>query len=101
MCHTGLDTLMGDELAKTVEFNRILGNNYLIVPGIPEEYRNSADAWLRTAELFNGIAAKLAPEGMVTGYHNHHVEFTPYENGQTGWDILPLRQHRPRRRDAD
>ena len=25
-CHTGLNTLLGDELAKTVEFNRILGN---------------------------------------------------------------------------
>ena len=87
-CHTGINTLMGDELGKTVEFNRILGNKYLVVPGLPDEYRNSADAWKRTAELFNEIAAKLAPEGMVTGYHNHMVEFTPYADGKTGWDIL-------------
>ncbi|MGC9523383.1 MAG: sugar phosphate isomerase/epimerase family protein [Anaerolineae bacterium] len=87
-CHTALSTLMGEELGATLEFNRILGNRYLIVPWIPEDYRDSVEAWERTAELFNEIAANLEPEGMFTGYHNHHVEFTPYENGQTGWDIL-------------
>ena len=87
-CHTGLNTLMGDELAKTVKFNRILGNKYLVVPGMAEEYRDSAAAWLRTAGIFEEIASKLAPEGMVTGYHNHTVEFLTHENGQTGWDIL-------------
>ena len=35
-CHTGLPTLMGDELARTVAFNQILGNRYLIVPGLAE-----------------------------------------------------------------
>jgi len=87
-CHTSLDTLMGDELAKTIEFHHILGNKYLIVPSIPEEYRSSRDAWLRMADLFNEIAAKLEPEGMFTGYHNHHVEFQPYEDGMTPWDVL-------------
>ena len=48
-CHTGIQTLLGDELPETVEFNRILGNKYLIVPGLPEAYRNSRDAWLKTA----------------------------------------------------
>jgi sugar phosphate isomerase/epimerase len=87
-CHTGLSTLMGDELARTVAFNQILGNRYLVVPGLAEEYRNSRDAWQRTADLFNEIAAQLEPEGMFTGYHNHHIEFTPYEDGLTPWDIV-------------
>ena len=39
--HTGINTLLGDELAETLEFNKILGNPYLIVPGLSEEYRNS------------------------------------------------------------
>ena len=56
--HTGLNTLLGDELAKTVEFNQILGNPYLIVPGLSEEYRSSQQAWLDTAKLFNDIAEK-------------------------------------------
>lgn len=86
-CHTGLSTLHGDTLKETIEFNHILGNRYLIVPWIPEEQRDSRDAWLRTAEVFNDIAAKLEPEGMFTGYHNHHVEFTPMD-GEIQWDTF-------------
>lgn len=85
--HIGLDTLLGDELERTVEFNGTLRNRYLIVPGLPEERRNSAGAWLGTAKLFNEIAAKLKPHGMVTGYHNHWVEFQPME-GKVPWDIF-------------
>ena len=86
-CHTGIPTLLGDELQKTVAFNHILGNKYLIVPGLPESYRDSRDAWLRTAEVFNEIAAKLESEGMFTGYHNHHIEFTPLD-GELPWDTF-------------
>jgi sugar phosphate isomerase/epimerase len=86
-CHTGIQTLLGDELQKTVEFNHILGNKFLIVPGLPETYRNSRDAWLKTAGLFNEIAAKLKPEGMFTGYHNHHIEFAPLD-GEMPWDTF-------------
>jgi len=85
--HIGLDKLQGDELKRTVEFNKILGNAYLIVPWIPEERRNSKAAWLATAQMFNEIAAKLAPEGMYTGYHNHDIEFKPLD-GETPWDIF-------------
>ncbi|MBN1246991.1 MAG: sugar phosphate isomerase/epimerase, partial [Anaerolineae bacterium] len=87
-CHTAISTLLGDELAKTVAFNQTLGNKYLVVPGLPPEYRDSAEAWRRTADVFNEIGEKLKPEGMYTGYHNHTVEFETLENGACGWDIL-------------
>jgi sugar phosphate isomerase/epimerase len=85
--HIGLSTLLGDQLAETVAFNRTLGNRFLIVPGLPEERRNSRQAWLGTAQMFNQIAEHLAGEGMVTGYHNHHIEFTPM-GGELPWDTL-------------
>jgi len=85
--HIGLNTLLGDQLAETVAFNRTLGNRFLIVPGLPEERRNSRAAWLETAEMFNGISEKLAKEGMVTGYHNHHIEFQPM-SGELPWDTF-------------
>lgn len=85
--HLGLNTLMGDELKRTVEYQRILGNKYLIVPGLPEERRNSRAAWQGTAKLFNEIAEKLRPEGMMTGYHNHSIEFQPMD-GEMPWDTF-------------
>lgn len=85
--HIGLDTLLGDELPRTVEFNQTLGNKYLVVPNLPEERTNSRAAWLETVRIFNDIAAKLKPLGMLTGYHNHHIEFTPME-GELPWDTF-------------
>ncbi|MCK4244379.1 MAG: sugar phosphate isomerase/epimerase [Candidatus Omnitrophica bacterium] len=85
--HIGIDTLLGDELQKTIEFNSILGNKFLIVPGLPEEYRNSKEAWSKTANLFNEISEKVKPYGMRIGYHNHWIEFKP-TNGEIPWDIF-------------
>jgi len=85
--HIGLDTLLGDELKKSIEFNLTLGNKYLVVPGLAENRRNSRKAWLETAKLFNDIADKLAPHGLFTGYHNHHIEFTAMD-GELPWDTF-------------
>jgi sugar phosphate isomerase/epimerase len=85
--HIGLDTLLGDELEKTIEFNKTLGNKFLIVPWIPEERRNSKAAWLEMAQLFSEIAEKVKRRGMRVGYHNHHMEFTPID-GEMPWDIF-------------
>src|SRR5688500_14634647 len=85
--HTGFNTLMGDELPRTIEFNQILGNKYLIVPGLPEQNRSSRAAWLETARLMNEAADRAAPHGMQVGYHNHGVEFQPME-GELPWDTF-------------
>ncbi len=85
--HIGLDTLLGDALEATVEFNRTIGNKYLIVPGLAEEYTSSRDGWLKVAGVFNGIAERLKPHGMWTGYHNHWIEFTELD-GELPWDTL-------------
>jgi sugar phosphate isomerase/epimerase len=85
--HIGLDTLLGDELPRAVEFNQVLGNEYLIVPGLAEARRSSRAAWRDTAQVFNEIAARLQPHGMRTGYHNHWVEFEPLD-GELPWDTF-------------
>ncbi|MBE0534352.1 MAG: sugar phosphate isomerase/epimerase [Phycisphaerae bacterium] len=85
--HTGIDTLLGDNLAATIEYNQILGNKFLIVPGLAEKYRSSRKAWLDTAKLFNELAAKVKPQGMLVGYHNHSVEFQPMD-GELPWDTF-------------
>jgi len=85
--HTGMETLLGDNLAKTIEFNKTIGNKYLIVPGLPEKNRSSHQAWLDSAKLFNELAEKVKPQGMLVGYHNHGVEFQAMD-GELPWDTF-------------
>lgn len=85
--HTGLNTLLGDELQKTIDFNKTLGNKYLIVPGLPGDRTSSAAAWLETAKLFNEISAKVKKQDMLCGYHNHSIEFQALD-GKLPWDIF-------------
>lgn len=85
--HTGLDTLLGDKLEKTIEFNQTIGNKYLIVPSLPEKYRKTKADWEKTADLFSDISDKARPQGMIVGYHNHGVEFTP-NDGEVPWDTF-------------
>ncbi|MDD5688294.1 MAG: sugar phosphate isomerase/epimerase [Elusimicrobia bacterium] len=85
--HLAIDPLLGDELKKTVEFNHVIGNKYLIVAGLKEERSCSKPAWLETAKLMNEISGKVKPEKMRIGYHNHANEFK-HMNGELPWDIF-------------
>ena len=85
--HTGLDTLLGDKLEPTIEFNKTIGNKYLIVPSIPGKYTGTHEGWQRAADLFSEISDKARPQGMIVGYHNHNVEFTLLE-GELPWDTF-------------
>lgn len=85
--HVGIDTLLGDALEQSVAFHKTLGNVNLVVPGLPESRRSSRQAWLETARTMSEIAARLAPHGMRTGYHNHHIEFAPMD-GELPWDTF-------------
>lgn len=85
--HIGIQTLLPDVFEETVEFQRTLGNQFLIVPGLPAEYTGSVANYRRTAALFNDLAARLAPHGMYVGYHCHAGDFAPVE-GEIPWEIL-------------
>ena len=54
--HIGLDTLLGDELEKTVEFNRTMGNKYLIVPGLMH-LSGAARKRLKAVQEFSELGA--------------------------------------------
>jgi sugar phosphate isomerase/epimerase len=92
-CHTALNTLLGEEFDKTVEFNKILGNPRLVVPSLAGSYTNSRMSIEGAADIFNGIAAKLKPLGMRTGFHCHPGEFRLVD-GATVWDIFFTRANR-------
>ena len=85
--HTGLNTVTGDALKETIEFNQTLGNKFLIVPGLPQASVASADACKKTAAFFTETAAKVKGQGMHVGYHAHGGDFKKFD-GETVWDIL-------------
>jgi sugar phosphate isomerase/epimerase len=85
--HTGWNTLQGDELKKTVEFNKIIGNPYLICPGLPHDQVKSVEAVKTTAKFFTDLAQKVKTDGLRAGYHAHGGDFQKFD-GVTVWDIL-------------
>jgi len=85
--HIHINTLLGEELGRTIQFNRILDNRFLIVPSLPEERRKAKEAWLETARLMGEIAREVKPEGMSVGYHNHAIEFQKMDD-ELPWDIF-------------
>lgn len=85
--HIGLETLQGDALPRTIEFNQTIGNRFLIVPSLPGKYTRTHQGWLDAAEVFNQLADELKPHGMRVGYHNHNIEFKPLD-GELPEDTL-------------
>ena len=85
--HTQMDTLSDANLAATIEFNKTLGNKYLIVPWLQPNDANPKQTWLGYARRFNELAEKVSVHGMVVGYHCHAHDFHPI-NGEVPWDIL-------------
>lgn len=85
--HLKLDVLLGDALKETVEFNRTLGNKYLIVAWMAPSYTESVAAVKAKAEAFNEIADRIKPQGMRVGYHAHAHDFKQIGK-ETAWDLL-------------
>jgi sugar phosphate isomerase/epimerase len=85
--HTAMDTLSDENLDATIEFNKVLGNKFLIVPWLQPEGDNPKATWLKYAERFNVLAERVKPHGMYVGYHSHAHDFHPLD-GELPWDIL-------------
>jgi len=87
--HVPWDYFRKDILEAFVAYNKVIGNKYLICPGLPGEYTKNKDAWLKASEKLNEIAAQLKPHGMYTGMHSHAGEFKPTEGtDELPWDII-------------
>ena len=83
--HTPYESIQGDKLKETVDFNCTIGNKYLIVPWMNET--ESKQEWLARAKLFNNVAQTVKPDGMWVGYHAHAHDFKAIE-GVSAWDLF-------------
>jgi len=78
--------LLGDNLARTIEFNKTLGNRFLIIAA--DKPRMSArNTIMELAGILNDSCEKLAAEGMFCGYHAHGFDFETVD-GEVAWEIL-------------
>ncbi len=84
--HLRTEALLGDNLARTIEMNQILGNRFLIIAA--DKQRMSAlDSIMELAEILNTTAETLKPYDMATGYHAHPFDFVKFGD-ETAWEIL-------------
>ena len=82
--HTPLETIQPDKLEATIEFNKILGNKFLIVPYMDPKTK---EGWLAMAKLFNEQAEKVKVHKMKVGYHAHSHDFQKLD-GISCWDLF-------------
>lgn len=87
--HIGANSLVGDNLKKTIDFHKAIGCAFLICPG--DKRFTDPEKSKDFAELMNKAAEALKPEGLSCGYHNHVDEFTKKHEGKTYWDLFAER----------
>lgn len=82
--HTPYESVLPDKLQETIEFNKTIGNKFLIVPWMEGKTKQ---AWLEKAKLFNEVAGKVKGQGMLVGYHAHAHDFDKFD-GESAWDLF-------------
>jgi len=84
--HLELKALADENLKRTIENSRVLGNEYLNVAAAEEKMRSEASI-ADLAKLLNAAAAKCRLHQMTAGYHAHPFDFQKI-NGRFVWEIL-------------
>jgi len=84
--HVRLETLEKEWDAQTM-FQRVIGNNRLVVPSIPKDLQ-TAEGFSEAARRLNTLGERAKSEGFALLYHNHAYEFLPFADGRCGMDIL-------------
>lgn len=85
--HVGFNDFAHD-IDKVIEFNKTLGNKYLVVPSMPTAVRNGSQRDIeKFAYNLNVFGYKVKKENMQLCYHNHSFEFE-HIGDKTIWDIL-------------
>lgn len=75
-----------DDLEGEIERALILGQQYIVVPILPESQRSISD-YQRTADYLNTAGEACKQVGIKMGYHNHNFEFMETD-GRIPYDIL-------------
>lgn len=81
--HTDLETLING-MDKLAEAAQILGHEYVTLPAIPGDKRQTMDDYKKIAETFNKIGENAKKLGLKFAYHNHGYGLKPVDG------VVPL-----------
>jgi sugar phosphate isomerase/epimerase len=84
--HYGIDLVVGS-WDKTCEDAKLIGQEYVVVPFLGEQYYKTLDELKKTCATINKAAETAKKVGLKMGYHNHAFEFKPVE-GQVMLDVM-------------
>ena len=84
--HVNAETMRDDPLP-LIETATTIGNDYLTIPWLKPDERQSLDNYKRWAETFNRAGEACRENGIRLAYHNHDFEFLSV-NGEMPIDIL-------------
>jgi len=90
--HLDLKALAKDNLPRTIENNRTLGNEYLNLAAAQEKMGSEAGI-AELATLLTEASAECRKHHQTIGYHSHPFDFAKL-NGQFAWELL-FRRLRP------
>ena len=81
-------TPAGEAAAAVAQAARTLGAGTVIVPYLPPARFAAADGVREVAAELNGMAARLADQGLRLGYHNHDFELSSLIGGRPALEVL-------------
>jgi sugar phosphate isomerase/epimerase len=84
-CHFSWAELY-EEYQSTIATAHALGVNSVVCQSLPD-HTKSPDGWKWHAEQLNALGEKTKSDGILTGYHNHPLEFKELE-GIVPFDLL-------------
>ena len=83
-CHFSFKALH-EGYGGTIDIARTLGLKSMVCQASGKI--TTADGWKKMADDLNALGARTKQDGLLTGYHNHPLEFIDVE-GQVPWDLL-------------
>ena len=87
--HTPWDYLSPENIFATISYNKVICNQYIIVPWINDTVLSTAANCRSFARQLTWVSDVLGAYGMAAGFHNHTAEFRPTsDTNELPWDII-------------
>lgn len=83
--HLGLDVF--EKNPSVLADAKAIGNEWAVLPWLPEERRKTLDDWKRLPGMLNAFAGQAKAQGLRFAYHNHDFEIRPID-GVRPYDVL-------------